>query len=305
MDTIPPEIWTEVFSFACTDDGSTGRALSTVSRVVHITSRPVKYQSLCVVGPKQLLKLSAVLSALPPSARKVKYLFVADGSKDYADPDDSAEAHRQLFEYDPSKDVAEQALFHWILDLVSSSLVALHIHCTKIHRRSLLPEIELPVLSDLTLHGPCTSHSPAPTGPPNRVLFPSLRSMHIYHFAYCPSKFLEQILETAPSLEHLHVPQRSFSPYEIQVALGILQPIASSDETRLPSALERLVIEVDPVPETLDSWAKNIRGEQHVRKLQKISQRDGRLRMVDGRNSWIPIGRAKREWLENFHCPVE
>ncbi|KAJ7661691.1 hypothetical protein B0H17DRAFT_953615, partial [Mycena rosella] len=76
MENAPSEIWTEVFAFACTDDGSTGRALSTVSRAVHLISKPLKYQSVCILGPNQLLKLSTVLSALSPNARRIKYIFI-------------------------------------------------------------------------------------------------------------------------------------------------------------------------------------------------------------------------------------
>ncbi|KAJ7677579.1 hypothetical protein B0H14DRAFT_2261194, partial [Mycena olivaceomarginata] len=65
-----------VFGFSCTDDGCTGRSLSLVSRAVHIVSKPLKYQSLCVVGLDQLMKLLAVLSKLPTGGRKVKYLFI-------------------------------------------------------------------------------------------------------------------------------------------------------------------------------------------------------------------------------------
>lgn len=310
---MPPEIWTEVFSLACTDDGSTGRALSTVSREVHIISKPVKYQSICVFGPKQLLKLLAVLSALPPSARKIRYLFVADGSRDFAELDDTIEVPRRLYDPhpgpDPGRDVAEQAIFHWILHLASGSLVALHIHCTKIHRRSLLLEIGLPVLSELTLQGPFKSAEPPTIGPPGRALFPALRSMHIYHFAHHPPRFLDQIVDAAPLPAHLHVPQRSFSRYKlIQVALRTLQPTDSeslSDGGRLPANLESLVIEVDPVTRSWDNWASNIRGELRFRKLQEFSQRDGRIKLVDGRDGWIPVGRAKEEWLENGCCPVE
>ncbi|KAJ6544101.1 hypothetical protein B0H19DRAFT_956400, partial [Mycena capillaripes] len=76
METIPSELWTEVFAFSCTDDGSTGRALSTASRAVHFISKPLKYQSLCVVGLDQLVKLLAMLSNLPHGERKLKYLFI-------------------------------------------------------------------------------------------------------------------------------------------------------------------------------------------------------------------------------------
>jgi hypothetical protein len=293
METTPPEIWTEVFAFACTDGGYTGRALSMVSRDVHLISKPLKYQSVCVVGPKQLLKLLAVLSELSPGARGVKSLFVAalDESKDVEDG--STERHRR-FQAHSGRDVAEQALCR-ILHLVSPSLLTLHIHRTTISRPSLLVEMDLPVLANLTLHGPFKSTHPASVRPRT---FPSLRKINIYHFAYHPEKFLQHILHAAPLLTHLRVPQSSFSPYAIQVALGILESTEPAPEMGcLANNLQKLVIEVDPVTSSPDSWASNIRAGQFSRKLQKISDSDGRVCLVNGRSDWMTIDQAKKQWI--------
>lgn len=292
--SIPPEIWGEVFSFACTDDGATGRALSEVSWAVHAISKPLKYQSLCVIGPNQLRRLLAVLSALLPSARKVNYLFVAglDESKD-----DSTEIRWQQIHVDPTGNATEEALVR-ILHLVSPSLLALHIHRTKICRPSLFLEMEFPVLSELVLHGPFRSTD---LRPPTLILLPALRRLRIHHFGYQPTKFLHRIAHAAPLLTHLHVPQRSFSMYELQVALGILQPpAASSSGTAQLQNMKQLVLEVDAVPSSLESWAGNIRAVQFSRKLLKIAQSDERIRLVDGRNDWMPVVQAKEEWLEIF-----
>ncbi|KAJ7879629.1 hypothetical protein B0H14DRAFT_2709502 [Mycena olivaceomarginata] len=204
METAPLEIWTEIFAFACTDDGTTSRALSVVSRTVHIMSMPLKYQSLCVVGPDRLLKLLG------------KGVDVGG--------DHSAGRCRQLH-IDPELDITGLALFQ-ILHFVLS------IHRTEVYRPSILIDMELPRLRSLTLHG-------------TRIC--------LHHFVHHPTKFLEQIVHAAPSMTHLHVPQCSFSAYEIQVALGILQP--AGDASRLPKSLRNLVIELDPVPTSLDSWA--------------------------------------------------
>ncbi|KAJ7938370.1 hypothetical protein B0H13DRAFT_1140189 [Mycena leptocephala] len=299
METIPAEIWTEVFAFSCTDDGYTGRSLSAVSRAVHHISKPLKYQSLCIVGGlDRLFRLLAVLSHLSPGERKVKYLFIGglDDSKGFESPDGSTDVRRALH---PGKDTTEQALA-WILHLVSSSLIALHLHHTKILRQFLLPEIELPVLRELTLHGPFKSSQPA--NPRPHTLFPSLRRLHIHHFGYNPANFLQQIVYAAPRLTHLWVPQSSFTPYDIQVALGMLEPTgeSASEAVYLPSTLEELVIEVYPGPtrSSLEFWESNLRAIQFLKKLQKISDGDGRVCLVDGGNDWIPVEQAKQEWLE-------
>ncbi|KAJ7162054.1 hypothetical protein C8R46DRAFT_1353086 [Mycena filopes] len=301
VDTIPPEIWSEIFSFACTDDGSTGRALSAVSRAVHALSRASKYQSLCVLGPNQLVKLCGVLSALSACARKVKYLFVA-GLDDCAEvglqaEHGGAQTTRQFY-VDTKTDAVERALDE-MLRLLAPSLVALHIHRTKKNRECVLLNIEFPVLSELALHGPFRSTT---LRPERECLFPSLRRVRIQHFVHHPTQFLEQIVHAAPSITHLHVPQRSFSPYEIQVALGILQPrlSPSSELTELPVSLQRLVIELEPVPSSLDSWASDIRGEQYRRKFHQISQRDSRIVLVEGRcDGSIMTSEVKYRWLED------
>ncbi|KAJ7733544.1 hypothetical protein DFH07DRAFT_845457 [Mycena maculata] len=296
MDIMPSEIWTDVFALACTDDGYTGRALSTVSRAVHLISKPLKYQSICVVGHNQLLKLSIVLeSDLSSGGRKVKYLFVAslDEPKDFDAPNGRTEIRRR-FHPNPNRD---EALYR-ILRLVSSSLLTLHIHRTAISRQSALLEMDLPVLTELTLHGPFKPPQPTILRP--RTSFPSLRRIYIHHFAYRPAKFLQVIVHAAPLLTHLRVPQCSFTPYDIQVALGMLQPAESaSDVVYLPRSLEKLVIEVDPVTSSLDSWASNARAKQFLWKLQKISDSDDRVCLVDGRSRWISVEQAKEEWLED------
>ncbi|KAF8170893.1 hypothetical protein K438DRAFT_1613589, partial [Mycena galopus ATCC 62051] len=78
MDTIVADIWSEVFALACTDDGRAGRALSLVSRDIHHLSKPLKYQSISVVGIRQLEKLLAVFDQLPAAERRVKSLFVGN-----------------------------------------------------------------------------------------------------------------------------------------------------------------------------------------------------------------------------------
>ncbi|KAJ7854984.1 hypothetical protein B0H14DRAFT_2353482, partial [Mycena olivaceomarginata] len=279
--------------FSCTDDGCTGRSLSLVSRAVHIVSKPLKYQSLCVVGLDQLMKLLAVLSKLPTAAggRKVKYLFIAglDDAKKVGAP----------LHADPSRAGLAEKTLRRVLLLVAPSLVALYIHRTTITRHSLLPEIEFPLLTELTLHGPFkSSQSSTDVRPP--IFFPSLRRLQICHFAYHPEGFLGCIVRAAPMLTHLRVPQSSFTPYEIQVALGILQPTTSAVEAvYLPTSFKELVIEVDPATSFVDlTWASNRRANQFLKKFRTIPTKDGRMCLVDGRSDWTPAGLAKKDWLE-------
>ncbi|KAJ7483276.1 hypothetical protein FB451DRAFT_1169887 [Mycena latifolia] len=272
METIPPEIWTEVFAFACTDDGSTGRAL----------------------GEVRLLKFLAALSDLAPGERKVKYLFIAnlDELKNMESSGGGIEIRRQLHA-DSNRDLADQALC-CVLHLVSSSLLALHIHRTTISRQSLFLEMDLPALTELTLHGPFNQR--------NRLIS-DLTHFHLYGESTSPTSLTDRPSFLSKSCMPPH--GCSFTPYAVQVALGILKPIgAASEAVSLPSSLATLMIELNHTS-SVESSASNTRAIQFLRKLQKIADGDSRVRLVDGRVDWMPVQQAKEEWLEEGRCPVE
>jgi hypothetical protein len=71
----PNEILLHIFRLACDDDGSTGRALSLVSRSVHELSKEYKYQSIAIIGLPRLVAFAAVLQHLPESNRRIRHLF--------------------------------------------------------------------------------------------------------------------------------------------------------------------------------------------------------------------------------------
>ena len=76
MDAVPLEVWHGIFTFACTDDGYTGRSLSLVSTYFHDISAPFKYQSLAITHWTQIIAFSNIFCQLPASQKKIKYLFV-------------------------------------------------------------------------------------------------------------------------------------------------------------------------------------------------------------------------------------
>jgi hypothetical protein len=79
MDRVPPELWTEIFSYACTDNGFTGRSLSLVSRHVHRCSKTVKLQSVSVIGLPQIIRFVSLLRSTPPHLKRIRQLFIAVG----------------------------------------------------------------------------------------------------------------------------------------------------------------------------------------------------------------------------------
>jgi hypothetical protein len=76
MDHVPPEIWEQIFIFACTDSGRTGLSLSLVSRYFHNVSRSYQYQSVSLTRSKHIPSFKNTLSHAPLEARGIKYLYV-------------------------------------------------------------------------------------------------------------------------------------------------------------------------------------------------------------------------------------
>ena len=76
MYILPVEIWHIIFSFACIDDGSTGRSLSLVSTHFREISAPFKYQSIAISHWSQIIAFSHFFCKLPASQKKTIALFV-------------------------------------------------------------------------------------------------------------------------------------------------------------------------------------------------------------------------------------
>ena len=73
---LPVEIWHLIFSFTCTDDGSTGRSLSLVLTHFQEISALFKYQSIDITHWSQIIAFSRLLYKLPASQTKTVFLFV-------------------------------------------------------------------------------------------------------------------------------------------------------------------------------------------------------------------------------------
>lgn len=66
---VPPEIRQEIYKFACTDDGATGRALSFVSKWVQKESNKFKYYSIHIRGSRQIFRFAHTLKMLEDEER--------------------------------------------------------------------------------------------------------------------------------------------------------------------------------------------------------------------------------------------
>ncbi|KAI0081535.1 hypothetical protein K474DRAFT_1587422, partial [Panus rudis PR-1116 ss-1] len=65
----PAEIWTKIFSFACTDGGYTGCSLSRVSRYFRDASLPVKLQTVSLHGERSACLFLNMLRSRPHPPR--------------------------------------------------------------------------------------------------------------------------------------------------------------------------------------------------------------------------------------------
>jgi hypothetical protein len=64
MEGLPTELIEYIASFACTDDGSTGRALSAVSRAVRESTAAFRFHALALRGAHQISAFVALLESL-------------------------------------------------------------------------------------------------------------------------------------------------------------------------------------------------------------------------------------------------
>lgn len=76
IHTCPPEIWTRIFAFACTDDGATGRSLALVSRYVRETSEPVRFERVVLKGVDKIVAFADILEVLEEGKRRVNTLDI-------------------------------------------------------------------------------------------------------------------------------------------------------------------------------------------------------------------------------------
>ncbi|KAH6917832.1 hypothetical protein BKA70DRAFT_1366359 [Coprinopsis sp. MPI-PUGE-AT-0042] len=90
---LPPELWSQIFSLSCVDDGITGRSLSSVSHQFRRLSSRYRYQSLALITARHIIHFSTLISQLEKSDKRVLYLFIhyphpsLDASEDVDDPD--------------------------------------------------------------------------------------------------------------------------------------------------------------------------------------------------------------------------
>ncbi|KAF9806957.1 hypothetical protein IEO21_08447 [Rhodonia placenta] len=238
MDTIPPEIHALIFAFACSDDGTTGRSLSCVSRYMRAVSAPFRWQSLAVSGVNQARGFAAVLGAATRDVnttlrRPVHHLFLS--TRRQADAiDDHAVYGWQTSTLEDWPDYQAAILAYAAPTLETLTFLAFDPFFSSAMCIQDLLKVPFPRLTELTIRGRCTpsqlsltaymdepdsftdvessaeqqqpADGCAARGAPTR---PKLRRLHLacaYHgFAYGTRATSKLIHTLAPQLTHLRL----------------------------------------------------------------------------------------------------
>lgn len=225
------ELWVKITAYACTDGGYTGRSLSLVSRTMHSIIKPVRYNSVALIGNRKLLAFSEQLAAMR-AAPLVRHLFIAD-----IDPftnscalddleGDMYDDERWEEVYRRKEDRVRQ--LNWALHKVLTSS-APYLYTLSVHGWSFDPTLDLPVfphLNDLTLLA-----APQTWAAEAHACLPSLRRLHILS-AHTSPQFWLSLADSAPHLTHLkltNVSQDSHLGGSLRALLDVKSSGSSDD----------------------------------------------------------------------------
>ncbi|KAJ3489261.1 hypothetical protein NLI96_g2238 [Meripilus lineatus] len=201
--SLPQEILIRIFSFACTDTGTTGYSLSLVSKAFYHALRRtgVDLQSASVCGVTQMLKFAAMLERRKAlrEPRHVKNLYISDREL----PKQSSSRSRGGGDFEICKTALEHSFSFlvFILNSISTShLQRLTIDFEVVEALPSLVPILLPALEELTVSGPIDSSSFR-----NSHRAPSLKRLHIASHDSLPTDFWSAISYVSPNIVDLRI----------------------------------------------------------------------------------------------------
>jgi hypothetical protein len=252
MDCCPIEIWSIIFTFACTDGGVTGRSLSLTSRHVRELSKVVKLQSLMVTEAQQILGLARLLADTPPKYRRVRHLFIGDAVSKWCDEGELVDIldhqwQERLEEIHRSEEPILDA-YLYIITATAPTLMTLVVHflayLTYLTYTSFPDGASFPSLIELSLYGHRIHNDEASAPMPGRdntsssgrpPSFPSLRRLYLAHGWYDPATYIRRITRVAPLLTHLYLPYQYPMKNHLRQLLGI-RPAQSRDDNSSSSS---------------------------------------------------------------------
>jgi hypothetical protein len=201
MDRCPPEIHVRIFSYACTNDGTTGCALSLVSRYIREVSAPYQWQCIALAGFKRVIQLANEIRRVK-GKKPIYHLFLCDRYSPppncYPHPDDHTAYETDLL----------PALFN-ILQYACQNLQTLSFFSdTSFYEGAMavrcLCSLPYPRLRELTLRACCTPRQLTGPRPGDRL--------------FCQTPVLERL--------HLALPYHGFSSDNLQATHNLVQSIS-------------------------------------------------------------------------------
>ncbi|KZP14797.1 hypothetical protein FIBSPDRAFT_796367 [Athelia psychrophila] len=305
MDRTPSEIWTKIFSHACTDSGATGRRLSLVSKSIRELSAPVKLQSMSIHGLRHVTSFHKLLLQTPPHLRRIRYLFISTiplpparrGLPRFFPSSRTSEAGAEM-----GRDEWEQ-MRHVCQCVLAEVAEWIEIMYLDVGPTQYSPVLTFPRLTELTSYG-----FPLPSlwlsdDKPTSALCPQLRRWHIMRFPPMdPLDVFETITTVAPSLTHLRfsgLQQNSSFARDLETALSGSN--GDSCTGRLPASIQKVYVK----PLTAPPWgpcatAKMSYG-QLMRGLEELNKADSRLVLLKKYKEDGERMCTSGEWLDRIN----
>ncbi|KAF7981944.1 hypothetical protein HWV62_30729 [Athelia sp. TMB] len=289
MDIAPPEIWTTISAYACTDAGSTGRSLSLVSKFIRDVSAPFKLQSMSIHGRQQAVAFQDLLLRTPPHLRRVRYLYLSStlhcpspmgvADSDSEEASDSFEAVMALRQprkrktwyailKERQKEVQQQQqiviALNRVLQTTAEWVEVLYLDDHDPFHVSDSPLIIFPRLEELASSSFPIHDSPDDgNGPRALAVCPKLRRWHlmslpIMQFRGREGDILSTIAAIAPSITHLFFSdfqQEILFPSDLKFALDVIEPQQSSFRTVLTytSGLNQPTSYIGRLPKSIEN----------------------------------------------------
>ncbi|TRM60310.1 hypothetical protein BD626DRAFT_504910 [Schizophyllum amplum] len=332
MQRIPAELWTHIFSFACTDDGRTGRALSLVSKYIHNTSAPVRYQSISLVGYDEITGFLSFLEANPSVVRRVKDLYIS--SSDLLD----TKRNQSLMEWIRRGVVivppeimgitvgapGHPGMGGTILDF-GDAFNSVNIAATRAQQyredksKAMIKLIKLvaPTIERLSIH---SEHAEVPF--PLPYTFPHLVELDVHHSPILlpPPADLTLPAETSyPVLERLHLssvahglPSVAPALTHLRLSLSQCNPFTMGADSelsdvpaRVPPTLRTFIVEPPPAPPAPPAMDHHPIYRQQLEAWKKAAASDSRFHVLEPH---VPTSKHRRgekeclrreaEWLD-------
>lgn len=307
----PLEVWQKIFSFACTDDGRTGCALSLVSRNVRDVSDHTRLQSAALFSLPQMRRFLDELQRRPPSHRSVRYLFLAD-----------TRTHNEEAGTWQYQDQAS-AVYSTILLVVAPALKTLTIMLPLSIHTVLPTTANLPALENLTAPGSFDSAFEGIV--PLFCALPRLRRLHLNSFdraiIFTPvdsrgmgerGDLLWFISQAAPGLVWLRldsVQQYYQLPHDLERMTYKERPnqTSGSQDRHQPLSSSLRCVIVEPLAYKSGgscgtgrvSHSRMIRGLQSLAAQQLASGRQPEVVLLpDCPYPVYTVGHAARDWME-------